>query len=1644
MQSHGFPQDPTKPSRKSSKSSKPMDEFYPVPPSKNIPRIVMDPLAVLRQCIRYFSFHPETYGTNISHLISREVMHVMRLQSSEVAIIDQHPVIGSNDMSTAVEMFAKPLLPPLKNGESSEKKGPKPVVGYGALTFLPPPHDLGSVLDKVGKEGPSSPVGESSKNRGDAPFASQLDPSAFSSSGTKFKACSEGSASTEGSPLSVLAPYTENAAGQEVFLSKIGSIASASDGPIIVDASGYEVSALRRQLQHLEAAYNSKCVRLHELVKENDRLTTLLEASEESAEKWLKKYRATNAEAESLRREVEGWQSRVQRDAQSVEERLSIRRMSTRSRRRTTAVSIDPKGVSDLERMTKLWRATEKNLQETRRLLENANKEAEVAHHHLSDAFLYIERLERRVARRDRYIGIASRRQLSLQEKYEKMMWCLREMGTLSGVYSYVDHIMSESPEWTLFIFSHLQRHSGSALYVDEPRAEGESSGVVFGRSSGGGRYLGEIYDTPLIYRLMAEEVTGATERRGRPPALRTNLIGTIACKALRWENLFVLDYLGGLDSNPQSCELNRKRFPLLTLASLTQPLRDDQGVRLDIIIEEPPQSKKDASEKNVKKEAPTVIIPDDAGVPNTSKYDKAAIRLVLRLFWRERVMQFEQTMTKRIQTSIAQARAVRKGNGRARSVDSSTNNEENDKELLPNTFLGALVSHVIGICGTGGKKESEKANLLLAVRGITSKDPNLWDDGRIFFATIADASIRLGSSNNAIPSSDITVGVREMLCAIYYYALEYKDVDADFRLFYLVSHQLIPESVGVNFYACVEAFSSDCETLLKRYMEQGKDFAREGLKADAAPSVLAAGSLETLAEVDQPEQMFSPIEVVGRAMELIDRTPIVAEEKEQEEDSDGDGYGIVLPGAKETGIEVLKSSKGNESVSTVAGEHESHTDIFGSSSSSNQQSLGHNIYEYLESVKHRRTEKQQQEYAERKSKLDAPVEPDADPREAWDALDADLRRIFGPHEGITRRYCNVSVNPLSATLRDNRRRRFIFDHVERKVLGATRGLVPLEDVLLLLHKHCFATYAVACCGAPRLPFRCFKGKRATESKSDYYEPLSRIGAMPALPIHLQRLRVALGLDQPSALIRCQHLFTTDIHTLTPTHFYDELLTLSIDIHLQQQNFIMYTTLRACAARHERYADEGTEECNGSVPVAALKLGFLEAFNPTRLSNACVLALVEHLYFCCSQFVLDDTVRLEQFTNFSFVFSREIVNPQEETSIDKNYGVFDMHDEARECSLLYMSLAVRTLFLVWDPTVVTEAQRFSDILLRWKPFSRIHGFKSRVPPIFQINTPNTPFSTEVQERYLIAAQYLSEGNSGNRNPLRMQTSWVSETERILTEKAKEKPNPEDLEMNFQPPLDKQVEKGLLPNWRTLLRSFRNAIPKSAKPQVTVKARTGKKPTRDGKTGKEESEFLVSFDFGEEDSTTQISSQDTDGMERPNLLLRDQGLFTLSRAIGVSVSNTQPLTDKRSGKKAVTLPPSLELPLRLQKLHYQHCLSLVQGTKLMVSPLIHLMMGKMSESPVTYPQASGSSGLRDRRSLNAYDNHNASTTAPSKTPASLSITTWKPSFQPQPKQNNISLTTFSMDDSGEESKKKDDRKPFFVEELRYALATLSML
>ncbi|CAJ1992550.1 hypothetical protein conserved [Leishmania donovani] len=1283
------------------------------------------------------------------------------------------------------------------------------------------------------------------------------------------------------------------------------SAVCAADGTVLlVDQQGYEVTYLRAQLQQLEAAFNSKCVRLHELEVENRQLAEKMKTSEEATARWAAQHHAMKGQVEVMRRELDGWKDRAN-DAVTAATRKN-KQQNQRAKQIVYSQLSDAK--QEIVRLGQLWRETERALQETRRAFENTEKEAVAAHNHLTDVFHYLERLERRIARRDVYVSLCERRQRSLEEKYEKLRWGYEELSTLDGRYSYVDYMLTTRPLWSVYMFVRLARHQGDYVALENPMevqqrlllmvGQAEKGrevspeaaaatlaameplyGLIFSRSPQGGRLVAQEYDFRLVFRTMVDETTADLSRRGRSKQLRTTLQGSVACRVIRWHERYSIDYLRGQDDDPESAELHRKCVPLLTLASVLLPLRSRTGA---ILMQSPP----------VEAAAPSAEVTDSTAAEpastaeeervhtllsttsNKRHYNEGTIRFVLRCFWKERLSAFSQQMNARVNAVNAKRTSKRElegteQNGKTENRLSPTgeclpavyensdradeSDDDEDDVGVNQTFLAALVDFSTrfasqqagsGIAAHTKPGVPPSKATLLNVRGVLTRGASdaklggrvaanipspgskaaldsVWDSGRIFFAVVLQPGRSAATKQDAAsPTSEtptpeevsiLAEEAREMLAALYYYTLEYKDLDPDFRLFYLVAHQMVPEMVAVNFFAGLEAFQLESVALLEWRLQCLSAGMHSGATCTAAGQPSSSPAM--------PKKVEDPLMALTRVVDVIDDALLDGEEEDIETDSDGDGYGSILPfhARAETQVHPSTASsattgqrqEGRMEDSCTA---ETHSSALPVSQRTRELRLLHNIRAYL---LERRGFMQGEQGAER-GDGDAGVGDNAEnptgarlaafsfgeaPPE-WTALEERVLNILGPHTQLLDTFrhqyrkqkgedvAQAKGKPMKPgkELDHLRRRRSERKsrHETAKYLSATRGFLAEEDVLALVQRHCLATYAVSCCGTPRFSLlRSLFGRSSDRGRdsSSVLDPYAIVGHLPLTGLHLQRLRFALSLDQPSHLIRPSALFSVDPVTKSNSHFYDAYLTIVLDVFEQQQSFLMHSVLRCCAARHELYAAEGAEDCDGLIPIACLKKGLTDAFSTISGTSQHALAVLNHLVRYDELLRLEDEVRFEQFTDAPLLLNvppchgRGCFTADGEGSVKQgpgnaaDQGKWNLREEADSCSLLNIAFALRMSYIVWGEVSAGTAEALVHRIVKLAvpvccsdavPGDAVWAVRAAAVNKDATVVEEFPewdiFDRITRQQYARALMRMQKGHNGDANPLRRTLS----------------------------------------------------------------------------------------------------------------------------------------------------------------------------------------------------------------------------------------------------------------------------------------------
>nr|CCC90159.1 conserved hypothetical protein [Trypanosoma congolense IL3000] len=1205
---------------------------------------VIDPLHALHLCIRHFLNRPDVYGSDIRALLDRELMYVMRVKASESALL-----------SPATIPVCSVALPPITNSAHDTNKSGTAFLGK-CSNWVVAPRSVDAAVNfgaAFGSEGMFG-LGGVNLTEGSSGLFSLLERN------KKLLTINEQQQSLESgedksSPVFSNAPHdfeeknniNESQRLRERFRVHFSSPdtqrnsehGSAGAPKLLIDGAGYEISFLRSQLHQVEAAYNAKCIRLHELQQECVRYMTDHEAAESQVRQQNTKINELTQQLENAARELQMWKTRASEI--TLHDKGTTGRGPAETTHRVQATQfLELK--RDYTHMSQLWRETEKSLQETRRLLESAEKETRVSHRYLSDAFFFIEKLERRIKRRDIFIEKQRRWHTSMQEKYEKILWCLNETQILKGAHSYVDYLLSEDDVWSMFLFVRLQSRLTSFSHIEEA-SNNANVPLYFRRTPMGGKFL-EPYSPELVHRLVVE---GPRENINDDPLSKMSFPFTVP----HWRGPHAIGYTsaainantpgaswsGSDDLRNESC---RRTVHLLTLASAVLPMQLAT--------------------------TPSDAVVMDEDIPNSGRFDQTTIRFLLYQFWEERLTQYKRELDVHLQEHIKAshkkcALGVQSCMGMENEVDGN-----GSAAPFPG-FLTALVDYVHRIhppkIQRGDEDAIPRSNKTVYVRSVISKVEGAPPSARTCFPYFFQRE-----DNGQEVAVSLSPQAREMLFAFYYYAEEYKDSDSDLRLFYLVAHQQLPELVAINFYASIEALRIECDELIRQKLCGTQQ--RGGIHGESvgqANDMSADGGGFSLLD--------SPAEALLKASAMVDAAPLIEEGTTLECDSDGEGYGVVLPG-------LVEENQGEEDKGAW---HET--------GPSPLTKLKHNISLYLHKCKE---EGSCDGDTVVPSNVLKPEDEDATEAvvsipKAWAELDQKLQQLLAPHSSLLTAFKK----------RRNQRPQEDYQSRRRRLQGCvssfscTRYLIPVDSFMQLLHKHCFSTYALSCSGSARssLLDSIFHPTGGVDSYD--VDPLTRVGQLPPSENHIRRLRFAIALDQPSSLVRYSDLFNINPQLGVPTHFYDEYLKLTINTYLEQQEAYMNIILGSCISQTNRGTTAALVDAAGSLPFPALRLGFDTVFKELSLGPKDSNSLSKHFLGYCDLLRNDEDIRKEQFTDAPLLLGGQL-QPQDDfdhLSAILRDEEWSVQHEAASCPLLLLSYAARMVYIVWGLTFSLESRR---------------------------------------------------------------------------------------------------------------------------------------------------------------------------------------------------------------------------------------------------------------------------------------------------------------------------------------------------------------
>lgn len=1276
------------------------------------------PQSVLRDCIKHFLTHPETYGTQVHALLQDELGYILSLWATSP--------IGAGGNTTA----ASPTGTTAASSSGASKKSKSGDDDRTiAQNFVED-----NFFDRLIREETTRRQQQQNKQKwpatkqsaaggaldDDETFLAIRTNSPLLPSITPRPPTKGGDATAAAGQLTVsivdAAPSSRRANGQTA------AQAAQADADLAL-LGNYEVNTLRKQIKSLHQMnavlseqLNTKNLEFRD--KENELRDAELTIEDlETA--------VTNA-----KRGKEALELQLQDLKGSLDDQLlkvtSFRDEEEDKRRTTEARLLEVR--SELGQVYAQWKTTQNQLAASQKELDRSVEECEQLHNNLTTAKARLVHAHKVVSRRNRTIVLMQELLLQRRDMHGKLAQCVKELEVFAGSGTLTELYLASDPAWASFLFYRLHRHvfhvsanvslastipASAALSIDTP---------LFGATSEGGSYRAANFAVELLYRLLIsnngeyllmkddKHKPGTSGISATPRARRSVSgndgdggggdspiggrarfkMGLGGCKTLQWgESPFQIHFefqptmiappatqeASGTDNNDFTASLSHlddtlvslaastkfpnfakqrlagaeyatKCRPVLTIESLLIPPSYSVLRRLNVpatILTAQHKRALAANDLGAVDMFANLLPPQYDQkfevIEDTMKLRRSDVRLILYALWKERYQQYMEYFQA---SRLARTFASSSSEPRSFLSDTAAGAPPPPPQPEPLSSFITFVYRFLAVrfpaaAATSGKKGSAAAAAAagpytnpidmttvvvraavgedrVAYSYLRSKTPDAGQPG-IIDAPLGGKYLSKGGAATFVksPTVDSVVnlppGAKEALLALIHYSFEYKEVDADFRLFYLVSHQLLPEAAAINFLAMMESIYRDCDDSVLRHASEGLMNSLGGMTGaknnnNRAPRRRGPSStpqdgtgdwvprLPSLSEHNNSSiaqshdlasttttaaggpfkelyQELPTTKVEMRTVDSSNRVPITFDELSSSEDDDGsitlDVGNPMLQAA--TNINMQERSFGDLSATnlTLGG---------GGLPPTSRQTPKHSL------------------------------------------VGAQSKR-FAPHNNNSSAVSRNSNNNNSAVVSSNK--------LQSTVLHRN-GLVSLHDFLSIIEKNCFATFQLVketssttlhsddaldgglaeddlddlhgvngnsgsmqqAAGtprggvmSPRVPsdgedddfadlIRTYRDEarmRLEEEASDA-SPLCRIGFVPLSPIQAQRLKFALSLDQPSSVVKYASLFRPDHGAARPSHFYDELLTMVLDHHLAIQEVIMDELITpACLCR---------------------------------------------------------------------------------------------------------------------------------------------------------------------------------------------------------------------------------------------------------------------------------------------------------------------------------------------------------------------------------------------------------------------------------------------------------------------------------------------
>lgn len=551
-------------------------------------------MSILRDCIKHFLAHPDTYGTNIRASLQSELDYVLKIWALSPVNFQQpqqqlpqhgtsssppefRNLIQDNFFDRAVRQAKEQQEAARRDLSWMEEDHGMMMGGFGGGGSYGAEYDVGSGAPRAAHH---------SSNADRGPTLSILPPSSTSTSRPPLY------------PPNMVAtePPTPQQAPHRLFLSagsgNVGGPGSAATFAIhpmyphetVAAAATHEVNELRRQLRAIatESADRSTTIAVEQAERNNmlleiRRLESLIKKQETTIALQRQEHEVMEGELTKLRIVLNEHAMRGSHyQEQEERKRLDVEAQLKESKAEITA-------------MYSTWRATQRSLEIAQKDADSATTECDKLREQLDLLTAQHERAKRMIGRRNKSILLHQRLLQRRRETIGVLQQCVKELESFAGTGTLVDMFVQADSAWSSFLFYKLHRYvhhvapnsNSSVAPILHTAALLDCEGTLFVASSEGGACVMGQFSIDQLQSMVQRmnrpfQALLLTSAASHPSDTNDTLLGgaqllllssfmqssdTVAdnsfrvssvkssmplfCDALRWDQPFAVDYYG-------------------------------------------------------------------------------------------------------------------------------------------------------------------------------------------------------------------------------------------------------------------------------------------------------------------------------------------------------------------------------------------------------------------------------------------------------------------------------------------------------------------------------------------------------------------------------------------------------------------------------------------------------------------------------------------------------------------------------------------------------------------------------------------------------------------------------------------------------------------------------------------------------------------------------------------------------------------------------------------------------------------------------------------------------------------------------------------------------------------------------------------